>query len=284
MNELHAGMITELEMIREAPFGYFLTDGEHEVLLHQTETDRELEENESVRVFIYQDKKGRLAATTTVPLITTDTFGWVEVVGVQIRLGVFVDIGIKKDMLLSIDDLPDSNEKWPKTGGFLYCSLKLDPKAGLMAQLAREEDIEELASPAREEDFNRDVFGTVYRFVTNGAFIIIDEGPIGFVHESEQSEDLRLGDKVSGRIIEAKEDGTVNVSLLPRVHERIGDDADYILDLLQKRDGPMPYGDHSHPDDIRSRFGMSKGAFKRALGKLMKHGKIEQKDGWTHLK
>ncbi|HET7656890.1 MAG TPA: hypothetical protein VFK37_01250, partial [Bacillales bacterium] len=124
----------------------------------------------------------------------------------------------------------------------------------------------------------------VYRLVSNGAFLIIDDGPIGFVHESEHTKALHLGETVSGRIIEVKEDGSVNVSLLPRVHERIGGDADVILDFLQQRNGPMPFGDHSHPDDIRNKFSMSKGAFKRALGKLMKQGKVEQKDGWTYLK
>lgn len=284
MKTLQAGMITELKMIRVAPFGYFLTDGENEVLLHQTEVDRELEEDESIRVFIYQDKKGRLAATETIPKITAESFGWVEVVGVQQRLGVFVDIGIKKDMLVSLDDLPDSHENWPQMGGYLYCSLKVDPKAGLMAKLAVENDLEDLFQSAVEADFNRDITGTIYRVVSNGALVIIDDGPKGFVHESETNGPLHLGDMVSGRIIEVKEDGTVNVSLLPRTHERMEDDAEFILDFLQNRNGPMPFGDHSHPDDIRKKFGLSKGAFKRALGKLMKQGKVEQKDGWTFLK
>lgn len=284
MAQLEAGTVTDLEMVREAPFGYFLSDGQNDVLLHQTETERELHEGEKVKVFLYQDKKGRLAATMTMPEIVIGTYGWVTVAGVQRHLGVFVNIGTKKDVLLSVDDLPDLFEWWPQEGDLLYCTLKVDRKAGLLADLANIDQVEELSRPATKDKFNREFSGTVYRVVNTGGFLLSDDQLKGFVHESELEEPLRLGKRVSGRIIGVKDDGSVNVSLLPRTHERIGGDAEVIFSFLQERNGPMPFGDRSHPDDIKAKFGMSKGAFKRALGKLMKEGKIYQKDGWTYLK
>ncbi|HEX7065463.1 MAG TPA: S1-like domain-containing RNA-binding protein [Bacillales bacterium] len=283
MANLQAGIINELEVIREAPFGYFLTDGEQDVLLHETEMARGVEVGEKVEVFIYQDKKGRLAATMTIPKVVIGTYDWVDVVEVKKHLGVFVDIGIKKDMLVSMDDLPDEFENWPQIGDELCCTLKVDKKAGLLARPATEDQIEEMCRPASRDWFNKEISGTVYRLVQTGSFMISSGGLKGFIHESEQKEHSRLGQKVSGRVIGVKDDGLVNVSLLPRKHERMGDDAEKLFTYLQGRKGPMPYGDHTHPDDIQAKFDMSKGAFKRALGRLMKEKKIYQKDGWTYL-
>lgn len=280
---MQAGDILNLTVVREAPFGYFLTDGAREVLLHETETERALALDEAVTVFLYRDKKDRLAATMTIPEVTTDTYVWLSVVGVKKPTGVFVDIGIKRDVLLSVDDLPESFECWPTIGDRLYCSLKLDKKSRLLAQPARGDVIEDLMKPAEEDRFNQAITGTLYLLAWTGSFMISDEGLKGFIHESEQTEIQRLGKKVTGRVIDVKEDGSVNVSLRPRTYERMDDDAEAILSYLQKRGGPMPYTDRSHPDDIRAIFGISKGAFKRALGRLMKERKIYQKEGWTYI-
>jgi uncharacterized protein len=88
----------------------------------------------------------------------------------------------------------------------------------------------------------------------------------------------------SGRIIDVKEDGTINVSLLGRKQETQDTDAKRIYDYLMSRNGAMPYSDKSMPEDIQERFGLSKAAFKRALGKLMKEGKVYQEGFWTYAK
>lgn len=283
MEPFQAGIVVDLEVGREAPFGYFLTDGDQEVLLHETETDRDLVEGETVTVFLYRDKKDRLASTMTIPAVSMDTYEWLSVVEVRKNLGVFINIGIKRDVLLSFDDLPERFELWPKIGDKLYCSLQLDKKGRLLAKLADEEKMDEITHPATEAWFNHEFIGTIYRLVWTGSFMISDDGIKGFIHESEQEQEPRFGKKVAGRVIDVKEDGTVNVSLLPRKQERMGDDAEAILSYLQNRGGPMPYTDRTHPDDIKAIFGISKGAFKRALGRLMKEKKVYQKDGWTFI-
>ncbi|HET7628508.1 MAG TPA: S1-like domain-containing RNA-binding protein [Bacillales bacterium] len=286
MSKIEAGTVQKLEVARTASFGYFLSNGEEDLLLHETEVEegRTLAEGEEVEIFVYVDKKGRLAATMTMPKVKIGTFDWVEVVEVKKHLGVFVHIGIKKDMLLSVDDLPEDFERWPQKGDRLYCSLKWDSKAGLLAKRANEMVMETLFKPADQKLFNKEVEATVYRVTQTGSFLVTAEGYHGFVHDKETERLPRLGEQVKGRVIGVKEDGFINVSLMPRVHERIGGDAEKILSVLQQRNGAMPYSDRSHPDDIKSKFGMSKGAFKRALGGLMKKGKVVQEDGWTRLK
>ncbi|GGJ71692.1 hypothetical protein GGR02_002385 [Anoxybacillus voinovskiensis] len=278
-----AGEMMTLTVKREVPFGYFLTDGTEEVLLHKSETEHALTVDEEVTVFLYHDHQGRLCATTKTPKITNDTYDWVEVVDVMPKLGVFVNISISKDVLVSIDDLPPLLELWPKRGDELYCSLKTDKRGRLLAQLATDEVMRQLAVKAPESVFNQNIRGRVYRLIKAGAFLFSDVGYIGFIHESQRRKEPRLGELVEGRIIGVKEDGTVNVSLLPRKHESLDEDADKIYRYLESRGGAMPYHDKSDPEDIKARFHMSKAAFKRALGRLMKAKKIYQENGWTYI-
>ncbi|MBS4217914.1 S1 RNA-binding domain-containing protein [Bacillus sp. FJAT-49711] len=282
--KVEAGTVVTLRVAREVPFGFFLTDGEEDVLLHLTEVKESITVDEEIEVFLYQDHEGRLSATLTIPTVQMGQYDWVEVVEVKKNLGVFVNIGLKKDILVSMDDLPALFSLWPTVGDKLYCSLKVDNKQRLYGKLGTEEVMRQLAIPADPSVFNKNVKGTVYRLLLAGSFIITEEEYMGFIHESERKEEPRLGQEVEGRIIDVKEDGTINVSLLPRTHEQIDDDANIIFEYLQGRGGSMPYWDKSLPEDIQKRFNMSKGAFKRALGKLMKEEKIVQEDGWTHFK
>lgn len=114
--------------------------------------------------------------------------------------------------------------------------------------------------------------------------MLTDTGVRGFIHRTERKEEPRLGSTVTGRVIAVKEDGTVNVSLLPRKQDALSVDAEEILTYMRTRNGAMPYGDKSDPEDIRERFQMSKAAFKRALGHLMKNDLVYQKEGWTYEK
>lgn len=285
MGKLLPGTITSLTVSHEAPFGFFLTDGETEVLLHHNEMKQEqLNEDEEVEVFLYQDRQGRLAATMTIPTITIDAFDWGKVVDVKQGLGVYVDIGIDKAMLLSKDDLPPLEEVWPQIEDEVYCTLEIGHNGRLFVKLAKEADFWEIANEADRTLMNKNVTGRIYRTLYVGSFIYTDDGYLGFIHESERKEEPRIGEKVSGRVIGVKDDGTINVSLLPRKHEALGDDAEKIVDYMESRNGAMPYWDKSDRDDIEARFNMSKGAFKRALGRLMKEGKVYQDKGWTYFK
>ena len=284
MTMLEAGTVIKLDVVRDAQFGYFLSDGVDDVLLHHTEVPDDFDPDEEQTVFLYQDNEGRLTATLTIPAVRIGHYDWVEVVEVKRNLGVFVHIGLQKDILVSLDDLPEFFELWPIIGDRLYCSLKTDKNGRLFGKLGTEDVMKELAIPAERNAFNQNVSGSIYRLLLVGSFMITDKGYLGFIHESERNEEPRLGQYVEGRIVDVKEDGSVNVSLFPRSHEVIDQDAETVYTYLMNRGGSMPYWDKSGPEEIRSRFNLSKAAFKRALGKLMKEGKVEQVDGWTKKK
>lgn len=285
MSRIQVGQVVELEIDHQTDFGYYLTDGTDDVLLHNSEIEegKELEIGQEVTVFIYLDKQGRLTSTMKIPDIQMGTYGWAEVVNVKKELGVFVNIGLSKDILVSLDDLPNLQHLWPKVGDRLYVSLKTDRQDRLFAKLATEDVIQEMAVPAPLKGIrNVTVKGNVYRLLLVGSFFISQEGYRCFIHESERKVEPRLGEFVEGRVIDRKEDGSLNVSLIPFKQDIMVEDAEVIYKYLMNRGGAMPYGDKTLPEDVQFHFGLSKGAFKRALGKLMKDGKIYQEDGWTY--
>jgi len=286
MCALQAGDIVTLQVEREAPFGYFLSNGNEDILLHKNEMNAEnaVELTQTIEVFLYTDHQGRIAATQTLPKITKDTYDWVEVVGVNHHLGVFISIGTSKDVLVSKDDLSESFEEWPAQGDWLCCALTNDKKGRLFGKIAPVKRIESLSVPAEQAAFNHNISGIVYQLLSVGAAVLTDEKWLAFNHELERTEPLRLGQRIEGRVIAVKEDGTINMSLKQRGYESMDKDAETIYAYLTKRGGTMPYWDKTAADSIQKHFHLSKAAFKRALGRLMKRGMIYQEEGWTYLK
>lgn len=280
----YIGEVINLEVVRKADFGFFLSDGEEDVLLHQNDMVGEVVEGEHVDVFLYTDSQGRITATNIIPSVTVGTYDWAKVSDVNRDLGVFIDIGIKKDMLLGREDLPVHRSVWPDEGDLLYITLRVNRNDRIYVKLATDPIIQEKMIKATRKDFNKNIQGHIYRTAKVGSWIYTAEGFKGFIHESQRSVEPRLGQKVEGRIIDVKEDGTINVSLVPRKQEALDEDADHIYSYLMSRNGAMPYTDKSMAEDIEERFNMSKGAFKRALGRLMKAEKIYQEEGWTYSK
>lgn len=274
------GTIQSLEVRRKIDTGYVL---EGDILLHKNETETELEEGEVVEVFLYQNKKGQIVASTQIPAIQMGMFGWAVVTKVLPDLGVFVNIGTSKDILVSRDDLPIFEGVWPIAADKLYVTLDKDKKGRLLAVPATEETVASEYETAPEELLNESVSGYIYRSGKEGAACITEKGYRGFIHFSEQKQEPRLGEKVTGRVIKVKEDGTINVSLRPLKKHSRGEDAETILAHLEANDGMMSFSDKSDPEEIRKTFHISKSAFKRALGKLMKEGKVKQQDGKTYL-
>jgi uncharacterized protein len=284
MGKLEAGTIETLKVARKIETGYVLTDGKVEVLLHVKEAETDLDEGQEVDTFLYQDKKGQLVATTVIPEIHQHTYGWAEVVETVRNLGVFVNIGIQKEILVSKDDLPLLEGVWPQEGDQLFVTLITDRKGRLLAKPVTEDIIEQERDMAKKDLKNSPISGRVYRSTKVGSFIITEEGYRGFIHSTERKDEPRLGEWVEGRIIDVKDDGTLNVSLRPVKQEGMESDAEAIYHYLESQGGIMPFSDKSDPEEIRQTFQLSKAAFKRALGKLLKEGRIEQRDGKTFIK
>lgn len=285
MTQLQSGDVATLVVKEVLESKYILTNDEVDVPLNASDVLEELKENQSIEVFLYADRRGDLSATTAIPHIRKGEYGWAKVLQVKAHEGATVDIGTSREVLVPAEDLPAIDELWPETGDHLYVTLRVDRDGGLFGRLINEDRFLEIYADAEPELFNKNILARPYRLLPVGTFLIgVDEPYRIFVHESERKAEPRLGEEVSVRIIEVKEDGTMNASMLPRVYERLSADADQIFAYLQETGGKMPFSDKSTPEEIKDMFNMSKGSFKRALGTLMKAGRITQEDGWTIMK
>lgn len=283
MNRLPVGTVQTMNVLRTIDTGYVLGKNDEEVLLHHNETEYTLIPDEAVDVFLFSDKKDRTIASTKLPYVQIDRYDWTEVVEVVSGLGVFVDIGTDKDILVSIDELPLYEEVWPIKGDKLYVTLYKDKKERLLALPANEHVMFHDREWAPQDLFDQAITGRIYKTSTEGSAFMSADGYRGFIHHTERKQEPRLGEMISGRVIGVKDDGTLNVSLRPyKKQSRLGD-AEAILAYLEENGGYIPLTDKSDLEDIRETFGISKAAFKRALGKLMKEGKVMQQDGHTYL-
>ncbi|RKD24629.1 hypothetical protein BEP19_09655 [Ammoniphilus oxalaticus] len=280
---LETGQIRTLEVAREAAFGYFLSDGETDVLLHKNETEGVLREGQEIEVFLYMDNQERLAATMHQPLLQMGQFDWLKVTDVNKRMGVFLDMGIQKELLLSKDDLPFNWAQWPQVGDRVFVGLKHDRRGRLLAKLGLDVELAEHEKQGTRDLINTEVSGNVYRVIEPGAFLFTDENYIAFIHREDMNGTIRLGEFVTARVKSIRDDGRINVTHQASKKEAYYDDSESILQILQDRGGAMPFTDKTSPETIRERFGISKAAFKRAMGKLLKERKVYQEEGWTYL-
>ncbi|QAS50868.1 CvfB family protein [Halobacillus litoralis] len=282
------GTVQKCTVLKKITEGFVVSANNQEIHLPDEEVaeiDRELELNDTLDLFIYSDKKGRVSATLSIPEITRDSYGWAKVVEVVPNMGAFVDIGLRdKDILVSNDHLPLWKSVWPKEGDHLFVSLEIDKKGRLLAEPISEQEVMDDLEQAPENLLHQEVTARVYRAIKAGTTVLTGEGYRGFIHPSERKEEPRLGETVTARVINVKEDGTINLSLRPLKQEGMREDAEVIYDYLVENDGVMPFHDKSDPEAIRNTFNISKSAFKRALGQLMKEDKVEQTEGQTSIK
>ncbi len=273
------GMITD-----ENKTYYFVQKDGLTFALSKEEGEHQL--GDMVQGFAYSDIKQKLRLTTKEVSATQTTYGWGQVTEVRRDLGVFVDTGLPdKQVVVSLDLLPEMKELWPKKGDQLYVRLEVDKKERIWAIPAEPEVFQKLAGKAYDNMQNQNLRAIVYRLKLSGTFVYLpDNNMLGFIHPSERFSEPRLGEEVMARVIGFREvDRTLNLSLKPRSFEMLENDAQMILTYLESNGGFMTLNDKSSPEDIKATFGISKGQFKKALGGLMKAKKIKQDPFGTEL-
>ncbi|MDQ0876997.1 putative RNA-binding protein (virulence factor B family) [Paenibacillus sp. V4I3] len=289
---MEAGSLVTLEVAREVPpNGYFLTDGQQDVLLPYAEIVGKIQPGDHVEAFLFHDTQDRLMATMKRPLLLMGEVGLLEVVDIHPRFGYFLEMGLGRNLLLPYRHVPELEELRPQVGDKVFATLAHDRQERLIAKLALEEDLAPLCVRAPSSWNNQWVKARVYRPLQIGTFVICEAGVLGYgviglIAAPERTRLLRVGELVEVRVAFVREeDGRVNLSMRLRKEKGMDEDSERILSVLQERPGnAMPFSDKTSADVIKDRFGLSKAAFKRALGKLMKDGLIYQEDDWTYLK
>ncbi|MFC7748546.1 S1 RNA-binding domain-containing protein [Paenibacillus thermoaerophilus] len=289
---MQTGRPLQLWVEREQPpFGYFLTDGESSVLLPYAESagGGGHKPGDVLTAYLFHDSKERLTATTKKPLIEWGEVKALEVADFHPRFGCFLEMGWGRQLLLPLSELPESEMFRPQRGDRVYVKLSRDKQGRLLAVRAREPDLDKLSFHAPTSWSGRWMPCRVYNPLANATYVVVEGGVLGFgaigmIHKQERMRPLRLGEALEARVVKVREDGRVNLAMRAVKEESRDSDAETILRYLRERpNGAMPYSDETPPDLIKQKFGMSKAAFKRALGKLMREGLVRQEQSWTYL-
>lgn len=255
------------------------------IVFHCAKSLGDYQLGEPVQGFTYENKKHQWRIIPNPPKVLLGHYQLCTVTDVRRDLGVFVDIGLlDKDIVVSLDELPDMHALWPKTGDRLMITVIRDELGRLWGILAEDHYFTALAQKAPESIRNQNLEALVYRTKKVGTYLITKERYLAFLHPSERSSEPRLGEQVAVRVIDVKENGTINVSMRPRGYEVIEADAQMILTFLNRDPNHRLYlTDHSQPEDIQRQLNISKAQFKRAIGYLLKHKKIQQHETYIEL-
>ena len=277
------GDVVTLTVARLGEMGAFLDAGtgntSDDILLHKLQQSEEIKEGDKVKVYLYLDPNKRLTASMKLPKMREGQLGYVKVISVT-RDGGFVDIGAERGVFL-----PYSQMRGHVSPNQLVWVKLYRDKSGRPAVTMRvEEDMQKASKPAEGLKVGDNVTGTVYNILQEGFFIFTTQRFIAFIHRSEvPGGRLDFGQEVTCRVTYLREDGRINCSMRLQKENALVADAEEIYSFLEKRGGKMPYCDSTPLEIIKQKFGISKAAFKRALGHLMKQGKIRQEDGWTYI-
>lgn len=264
---------------RKEEFGIYLTENgndEERVLLPAKQVPANAKIGDEIEVFLYKDSKDRLIATTNTPLLTLHETAVLTVKEVG-KIGAFLDWGLEKDLLLPFAE----QTVRVKAGDKVLVALYTDKSDRLAATMKVYKYLKQDSSYKKEDH----VDGLVYELSDNfGAFVAVDNKYSGLVAKKELTVNLKVGDRVKARVISVKEDGKLDLSLREKAPIQISLDADTLVKMMKANGGKLDFSDNAAPELIKEETGMSKNQFKRAVGNLLKSGKIEILENSIKLK
>ncbi len=255
-----------LTVVKIVDFGVYLGSDEERVLLPKKQVPEGIEVGDPVEVFLYKDSSDRMIATTKEPKITLGELAVLEVADVG-RIGAFLDWGLEKDLLLPFKEQTVKVEK----GDRCLVSLYVD-KSGRLCATMKVYPLLRTDSPYKKNDMVR---GTVYGISREfGVFVAVDDRYSALIPRREVYGRMFIGQQVEARVADVKADGKMDLSVRGRIPEQMDADAQQIMERIEKNGGCLLFTDKADPERIKMEFGMSKAAFKRAVGRLLKQGKV----------
>ncbi len=259
-----------LKIVKTVEFGVYLAeengDEEDKVLLPKKQMPPYSKLGDEIEVFLYRDSKDRLIATTNEPLITLGKIAKLKVVQTG-EIGAFLNWGLEKDLLLPFKE----QTKQLEAGEEILVALYIDKSKRLCATMK----IYNYLDMAKDYVKDDSVTGMVYEISHDfGAFVAVDDKYSALIPKKELYGKIEVGQVVTARITEVKEDGKLDLSIRQKSYLQMGEDAKLVLRAIEQAGGKLPFNDKASPEVIREEMGMSKNEFKRAVGQLYKEKKI----------
>jgi predicted RNA-binding protein (virulence factor B family) len=268
----------ELKVVKTSQNWHILTaknDTQNSILLPISLAPKDIKIGDKIEVFVYKDTKERIMASIKKPKLVLGETAALTVVDTT-EFGAFLDWGLEKDLLLPLKEQVSEVKK----GGTYLVGLALNNSHQLYATMKIYDSLK-INSPYKEND---NAHGTVYNFNPEfGAFVAVDNQYHGMIPNNELYGSIVIGDKVDVRIKKVRQDGKLELSLRQEIAQQIETDARVILEKLKANGGVVKLNDSSSPEKIKLELKMSKSAFKRALGRLLKEGAVQITDDAIRL-
>ena len=256
-----------LTVVKKVDFGVYLGSDEEKVLLPKKQVPEGIELGDPIEVFLYKDSDDRLIATTKEPKIQLGEMAVLDVADTG-KFGAFLDWGLEKDLFLPFKQQTVRVEK----GDQCLVSLYIDKSERLCATM-KVYDMLQTDSPYKKDD---EVQGIIYDASEKfGMFVAVDNKYSALIPKKDTFGNLRVGQTVQARVTAVKADGKLDLSIKDKIPMQMDKDAELILKKMKKNGGILPFTDKADPELIKKEFNMSKNAFKRAIGRLLKEKKVE---------
>ncbi len=269
---IEIGMMQKLSVIREVAQGVYLNEanGHEQVLLPKAQIPEGTKVGDELEVFVYRDSEDRKIATVKMPKIKLGELAPLKVVSVN-RIGAFLDWGLERDLFLPFKQQVGRIHK-----GEVHLVGMYKDKSDRLCATMKVYELLEVNAPYQVNDM---VNGVIYAIKeAYGAFVAVDNKYHGMIPIKELYGEYKTGENLSLRVKNIRPDGKLELSLRKTTHLQMEDDAQKIMNELEKHQGKLSLHDKSTPEDIKEALHMSKAAFKRAIGRLMKEGAIDIKE------
>ena len=270
------GKKQSLIVVHKVKFGVYLgasmdAEGENRILLPVKEVPEGTEVGDTLNVFVYLDSRDRPIATLRQPALTLSETAVLKVKQVT-KIGAFLDWGLEKDLLLPFHE----QTRRVKEGDECLVALYLDKSSRLCATMK----VYHYLSQQPPYGIGDMVTGRVYEISGNfGVFVAVDDRYSARIPKQEAQGSYHVGDILELRVTEVKEDGKLSVTDRKKAYLQMDEDAKVVEKALEEFAGVLPFDDKASPEIIMHEFGLSKNAFKRAVGRLLKEGRITIEGG-----
>ncbi|GFO85407.1 MULTISPECIES: CvfB family protein [Anaerostipes] len=267
---IELGKFQDLYIVKRKDFGVYVNDkkdaDDGSILLPAKQVPKDARIGDRISCFVYKDSEDRPIATVHVPKITLGAIRPLRVKDVS-SIGAFLDWGLEKDLFLPFKEQIGHI----RPGREYLVSLYIDKSSRLCATMK----IGKLLSTDHSYHAGDWVLGTIYNIhPDHGAFVAVEDQYLGRIPKQEIHEKLSVGDHLRMRITSVASDGKLNLSLHEKAYLQMDRDAKLVMDTIESYDGALPFNDKAKPAVIERELGLSKNAFKRAVGRLLKEGKI----------
>lgn len=247
--------------------GAILTDGDRRILLPNKYVPPRLEPGDEIEVFVTTDSEDRLYATTRRPAGEVG-----DLVALRVQqtgdFGAFLDWGLEKDLLL-----PFAQQRHQvHEGDVVLVRILLDERTQRLMASSKFNRI--LKQPAPSFHTGQHVKGIVMEHDHNGARVVVEETAMGRIFPDELHQRVKVGDRLHLVVKKVRDDGALALAFSQGGMAGAREIGPQILEKLAAEGGFLALSDNSSPEEIRAVFGVSKGTFKKAIGTLMKEGKL----------